>query len=174
MNKIIGKRYAFCDFSNISSYPNPVPSRDEWENILPRFQGEEWEVPVEHLLYFHHFIHRLQVVHKDVHIKLFWYSLEGIARDWYQSLPISSISSLAYFHAPFHLFCKGIFSADLLYSKCYHEFNLLNKELNIHDEYVAVGDTSYCDQDINEFQDDNHIIDAFDIVSNASIDLGCH
>ena len=127
MNKILAKRYAFCDFSNISGYPNLVPSIDEWENSLPGFRGEEWKVPAEHLLDFHDFIHRLQVVHEDVHIKLFWYSLEEIARDWYRSLPISSISSLVDFHAAFLLFCKGIFSNDLLYSICCHQFNLLNK-----------------------------------------------
>ena len=66
MNKILAKRYAFCDFSNIFGYPNPFPSRDEWENSLPRFRGEEWEVPVEQLLDFHDFIHWLQVVHEDV------------------------------------------------------------------------------------------------------------
>ena len=138
--------------------------------VFPNF----WEVPAQHLLDFHDCIHRLQIVHEDVQIKLFGYSLEGISHDWYWSLPISSISSLADFHAAFHFFCKGIFSADLLYPDCCHELNLLNKELNIHDEYDAAGDTSYCDQDINEFQDDNHIIYAFDIVSNASTDLGCH
>ena len=66
MNKILANRYAFCDFPNISGYPNSVPSRDEWENILPIFRGEEWEVPAEHLLDFHDFIHWLQVVHEDV------------------------------------------------------------------------------------------------------------
>ena len=104
-----------------------MPSRDEWENSLPIFRGEEWEVSAEHLLDFHDFIHRLQVVHEDVHIKIFWYSLEGISCYWYRSLPIASISSLEDFHTSFHLFCKEIFSADLLYSKCCHEFNLLNK-----------------------------------------------
>jgi len=39
------KRYAFCDFSSIYGYPNLVPSRDEWENSLPIFHGEDWEVP---------------------------------------------------------------------------------------------------------------------------------
>ena len=124
-------------------------------------------MPAEHLLDFHDFIHRLQVVHEDVQIKLFWYSLEVIVRIWYWSLIISSISSLAYFHASFHLFCKGRFSADLLYFECCHEFNLLNKELKIHEEYAAIGVTSYCDKHINELQDDNHSIDAFEIVSNA-------
>jgi hypothetical protein len=78
---------------------------------LPRFRGEEWEVPAEHLLDFHDYIHRLQIVHEDVQIKLFGFSLEGIARDWYRSLPIASINSLADFHAAFHVFCKeNIFS----------------------------------------------------------------
>jgi hypothetical protein len=93
MNKILAKRYAFCDFSKIVGFPNPVPSRDEWENSIPRFRGEEWEVPAEHLLDFHDFIHRLQIVHEDVQIKLFGFSLEGIARDWYD-LFLLQVSSL--------------------------------------------------------------------------------
>ena len=46
--------------------------------------------------------------------------------------------------------------------------------MNIHEEYATIGDTSYCDQDINELQDDNHSTNYFDIVSNASTDIGCH
>jgi hypothetical protein len=129
MNRILAKRYAFCDFSSIVGFPNQVPSRDEWENSLPRFHGEEWEVPAEHLLDFHDYMHRLQVVHEDVQIRLFCFSLEGIARDWYRSLPNASISSLADFHAAFHVFCKDIFSADLLFPECCHEFNLLKVDL---------------------------------------------
>ena len=81
MNQILEKKYAFYDFSKIVGFPNPVPSRDEWERSIPRFWGEEWEVPVEHLLDFHDFIHRLEIVHEDVQIKIFRYSLEGIALD---------------------------------------------------------------------------------------------
>ena len=147
MNQILAKTYAFYDFSKIVGFPNPVHNRDEWKCSIPRFRGEYWEVLAEHLLDFHDCIPWLQILHEDVHIKLFGYLLEGIARNWYWSLPIASISSLENFHAAFHLFCKGIFSADLLYPECCHEFNLLNKELNIHDEYVTVGDTSYCDQE---------------------------
>ena len=109
MNKILAKKYAFCDFSSIAGFPNPIPTRDEWENSLPRFQGEEWEVPAEHLLDFHDYMHRLQVVHEDVQIRLFCFSLEGIASDWYWSLPRASVSSLAEFHVAFHLFCKTKF-----------------------------------------------------------------
>jgi hypothetical protein len=171
MNKILAKRYAFCDFSSIVGFPNQVPTRDEWENSLPRFRGEEWEVPAEHLLDFHDYMHRLQVVHEDVQIRLFCFSLEGIARDWYQSLPIASISSLADFHAAFHVFCKGIFPADLLYPQCCHEFQLLTKELDTHE--VVVEDILHYDQEISDSHHDN-FSDAFDIVLNASTVLGCH
>jgi hypothetical protein len=116
----------FCDFSNIVGYPNAVPSRNEWECSIPIFRGEEWEVPTEHLMDFHDFIHLLEIMHEDVQIKLFGFSLEGIVRYWYQSLLIASISSLVYFHVAFHLFCKDIFSANLLYPKCCHDFHLLN------------------------------------------------
>jgi hypothetical protein len=163
----------FCDFSKIVGFPNPVPSRDEWERSIPRFRGEEWEVPAEHLLDFHDFIHRLEIVHEDVQIKLFRYSLEGIALDWCQSLPIASINSLADFHAAFHLFCKGIFSADLLYPECCHDFNLLNKDPNIHEDFAAAEDISHHDQGIVDPHYDNHG-DAFDIVLNASMLDGCH
>ena len=81
MNQILAKRYAFYDFSNIIGFPNPFPSRDEWEHSILRFRGEEWEVPTEHLLDFHDFIYRLEIVHEDVQINLFRYSLEGIALD---------------------------------------------------------------------------------------------
>jgi hypothetical protein len=73
----MNKRYAFCDFSKIVGFPNPVPSRDEWENSLPRFRGEEWEVPAEHLLDFHDLIHRLQIIHEDVQIKIFRVFIRG-------------------------------------------------------------------------------------------------
>jgi hypothetical protein len=53
MDKILTQRYSFCDFSKIVSFPNPVPSRDEWEGFFPRFIGEDWEVPAEFLLDFH-------------------------------------------------------------------------------------------------------------------------
>jgi hypothetical protein len=130
-------------------------------------------VPAEHLLYFHDFIHRLEIVHEDVQIKLFRFSLEGIARDWYLSLPVTSISSLAYFHAAFHLFCKEIFSDDFLYPECCHEFNLLNKELDIHEEYDAIENTLQYDREIGDPHYDN-CGEAFDIIPNASIVLGCH
>jgi len=51
---------------------------------------------------------------------------------------------------------------------------LLSKELDSHEEYVAVEDTSHYDQEIGDMQSDNHSVDAFDIISNVSTILGCH
>jgi hypothetical protein len=82
MENIFSQRYAFYDFSKIVDFPNLESSRDEWESSLPKFQGEWWEVPAEHLLDFHDFIHQLHIVHEDVQINLFRYSLEGISHDW--------------------------------------------------------------------------------------------
>jgi hypothetical protein len=169
----MNKRYAFCDFSKIVGFPNPMPSRDEWERSIPRFRGEEWEVPAEHLLDFHDFIHRLEIIHEDVQIKLFGFSLEGIARDWYRSLPLSSVSSLADFHAAFHVFCKDQFPDDFLYPECCHEFNLFNKDPNINEDFAAVENTLHYDRGIADPHYDNHS-DAFDIVLDSSIKDGCH
>jgi len=107
MDKILAQRHDLCDFSKIIGFPNPVPNRDECESSLPKFRGEEWELPTKHLLDFHDFIHQIHIVHGYVQINLFKYSLEGIAHDWCQSLPIANISSLTGFRASFNSFCKG-------------------------------------------------------------------
>jgi hypothetical protein len=170
MNQILAKRYAFCDFSSIVGFPNQVPARDEWENSLPRFRGEEWEVPAEHLLDFHDYMHRLQIVHEDVQIRLFCFSLEGIARDWYRSLPNASVSSLADFHVAFHVFCKDHFPADLLFPECCHEFNL--SKVDLQEEYAAEENTLHHDHEVIDSPQEN-LSDAFDIISNALADVCC-
>jgi hypothetical protein len=178
-------------------------------------------------------------------MKMFMFSLYGDARQWYFSLPPSSISSLKDFHSTFTEHCKRYFSDDFAFDNCcdeyelhckledvnieralphniqqpfndlqdvvfshQHELQMDNKETEcsltilksdcyefeemvplatqrddheyIHDvlndsfeEYVATGDIYLCNQDIGGLQVDNHSIDAFDIVSNASINLGC-
>jgi hypothetical protein len=62
MDNILAQRYGFYDFSNIVGFLDPMPSRDDWESILPKLQGEEWEIPAVHLLNFHYFIHQLHIV----------------------------------------------------------------------------------------------------------------
>jgi hypothetical protein len=137
MDNILAHRYAFYDFSNIFGFPNPKPSRDEWESRLPKFRGEEWEVPAEHLLYFHDFIHQLHIVHEDVHINIFRYSLEGISRDWCRSLPIASINSLTCFHAAFNSFCKEYISSGHIYENYCDEFSFLHKDSSSHENHIC-------------------------------------
>jgi hypothetical protein len=172
MNKILSKRYVFCDFSKIVGFPNPVPSSDEWEHNLPRFRGEEWEVPAEHLLDFHDFIHRLEIVHEDVQIRLFFFSLEGIACEWCRSLPNASVSSLTDFHSTFNSFCKELFPDDLLYPECCHEFHLLTKDSDVHEKYVAIENTLQYPEIVDPHYDSHE--DALNIVSDSSIKDDCH
>lgn len=154
MDAILSKRYALCDFSKIYGFPNPVPNRDEWEGFLPRFRGEDWEVPAEHLLNFHECISKLKVVHEDVMIKLFRYSLEGKSRDWCKSLPIVSVSALRGFHAAYHSFCKESYSADLLYERCCYEFDLLTRGSENHEEHVCEGNIAVPESVHHNFQED--------------------
>jgi hypothetical protein len=130
-------------------------------------------VPAEHLLDFHDYMHRLQVVHEDVQIRLFCFSLEGIAHDWYRSLPNASVSSLADFHAAFHVFCKDHFPADLLYPQCCHEFHSSTKDSDVHEEYVAEENTLHYDQEIADSHHDSHE-DVTNTVSNLFIKDDCH
>jgi hypothetical protein len=88
--------------------------------------------------------------------------------------PYCQFHLFADFHAAFHLFCKEIFSADLLYPECCHEFHLLNKDSDSHEEYDVIGNTSHCDRDIDDLHDGDLSIHAFDIVPNASTVLNCH
>ena len=79
MEAILARRYAIFYFSNVPGFPNPMPERNYWEISLPKFKGEDWEVPAEFLLDFHEYMRQLGIVHKFVLIKMFRYSLEGKA-----------------------------------------------------------------------------------------------
>jgi hypothetical protein len=147
MDKILAQRYAFYDFSKIVSFPNPMPSRDEWEGCLPRFRGENWEVPAEFLLYFHEYLLKLKFLHEDVLIKLFRYSLDGAAHDWCRSLSIANVSSLKSFHISFHSFYEDKFSVDFLYQECCHEFDLLYKGSYNHER------SSYVEENVTVEED---------------------
>jgi hypothetical protein len=171
MEKILAKRYGFCDFSNIAGFPHPVPTINEWDDYLPRFRGSKYDHPGEHLFNFHQCMLEHGFVHEDVLIKLFKFSLEGNAREWCQSLPAVSIHSLKDFHVAFNSYYEKIYSADLLFPECCHEFHL--SKLELHEEYVVVEDTIHHDQEIIDSPHDN-LSDAFDIISNAPTDVCCH
>ena len=57
-------------------------------------------------------------------MKLFVYSLDGGVREWFQSLPAGTISSLKELHEAFHYYCKGLYSHDSLLHNCYEEFKI--------------------------------------------------
>jgi hypothetical protein len=107
MDVILARRFSPFDFSVVPGYPNPVPHVDEWQGRLPKFKEGTDDNPAEHLLEFHELMHQLNISHEDVLMNMFMYSLEGDARDWYRSLPLSSISSLQEFHTVFHDHCKS-------------------------------------------------------------------
>jgi hypothetical protein len=44
--------------------------------------------------------------------------LENYARQWYKTLPASSISSLEDFHDAFYSYCKRIYPAEKLFEHC--------------------------------------------------------
>jgi hypothetical protein len=113
MEAILARRFAPFNFLVVPGYPNPVPHIDEWQGRLPKFKEGIDDNPVEHLLEFHELMHHLDIFHEDVLMNMFMYSLEGDAREWYRSLPPSSISSLKEFHATFSNHCKRLFSVDV-------------------------------------------------------------
>jgi hypothetical protein len=243
---LLARRFAPLDFSSVPGFPHPVPNMSEWGDFLPIFKESKEDNPAEHLLKFHECMDLLDLPHEDVRMKMFMFSLYGDARQWYFSLPPSSISSLKDFHKAFTKHCKRYFSDEFAFDNCCDEYELHCKleEVNlkrasphnmpqpvndfqgivfshqnelqmdyketerslsilksdcheleemvslatqredhkcIHDvvndsseEYVAIGDIHHCNSDVGNLREDNHSIDAFDIVSNASTYLGCH
>jgi hypothetical protein len=168
MEAIFAQRFVFCDFSNIVGFPNPMLSRDEWEGFLPTFKGEYWEVSAEHLLDFHEFVHERQIVHKDVHIKLFRYSLKGEALDWCRSLPASSINSLASFHDAFNTFYKEKFPAESLFENCCDVFE---KHIQQKADFSSVfqNKNHVSEEDLQDTMDDN-VEEERNVFSNLSQD----
>ena len=64
-------------------------------------------------------------------MKMFMYSLYGDARQWYFSLPPSSISSLKDFHKAFIEHCKRYYSDEFAFDNCFEEY-----KLHVEDEKV--------------------------------------
>jgi hypothetical protein len=181
MENILAQRFTFCDFSQIVGFPNALPDRDEWEDFLPQFHAKSSKIPAEHLLDFHEVIHRLNIMHEDVQIKLFRYSLKGAALDWCRSLPTASIHSLTDFHTTFNSFCKDYYPADCLYENYCEEFSLLHEASagpvdHVCDEAFTV-EESIGYENIEVLNDINYVsprTKASDIISDASFLLDVH
>jgi hypothetical protein len=100
-----------------------VPPPSEWMDYLPTFKEDKGDNPAQHLITFHQCMDQLDIHHEDVLMKMFMYSLKGDAREWYFSLPASSIFSLRYFHVAFNEHCKRYFYKELIFEHCCEEFH---------------------------------------------------
>jgi hypothetical protein len=120
-------------------------------------------------------------VHDDVRIKIFRYSLEGIARDWCRSLLVASINSLTRFHAAFNSFCKEYFPGERLFEGCCNEFSSLHKYSASHgspicdEEFIVEENIYHEDHEVlNDIHYDRNNIEMSGIISNVSIVLNVH
>jgi len=72
------------------------------------------------------------IIHEDVKMKLFMFSLDQEARVWYRSLPRPSISSLKDFHSVLNSFCRTSYAHKFLFEGCCEYYD--SKEtLKAHD-----------------------------------------
>jgi hypothetical protein len=143
MDKILARRFAPFNFSAIPSFPNVVPTIDEWVDFFPIFKEHKEDNPAQHLREFHELMHQWEIHHEDVLLKMFMFSLAGDARKWYHSLPPASISSLEQFHATFNRHCQKFYSSKFICHNCCEEY-----EDNDHD--MVVPNKSYEDEDHEE------------------------
>ena len=110
------------NFSVVSIFPHLVPNIKDWGSLPPKFKNDEDDSLAKQLLEFHELMHKLGIVHEDVSINLFMYSLEGDTHEWFTSLPLSSVSSFNEFHITFHGHCKSCFLDEVLFEHCCEEF----------------------------------------------------
>jgi hypothetical protein len=94
MDKILAQRFSPFNFSIVLGFPNVVPTMDEWGDYFPIFRERKEDNPARHLHEFHELMLQWEIHHEDVLMKMFMFSLDGDAHEWYQSLPPASISSL--------------------------------------------------------------------------------
>ena len=87
---------------HIPGFPHKLP-QIEWDKNLPRFQDEKSDDPLLHLIKFHIHVWGLKYKwHKDCLMKIFMLTLEGKAREWYESLRPGSLFSLKDIHKEFY------------------------------------------------------------------------
>jgi hypothetical protein len=146
MDKILARRFSPFDFSDVSGFPNVVPTMDEWGNYLPIFREHKEDNLAQHLCEFHELMHQWKIHHEDVLLKNFMFSLAGDAHEWYHSLPPASISSLREFHATFNRRCQKFYSSDFVCHNCCEEYE-------DNDQDMTVSNEIYEDEDCEEEED---------------------
>jgi hypothetical protein len=139
MDKILARRFSPFNFSVVPGFPNVVPTPNEWGDYLPIFRERKEDNPAQHLHEFHELMHQWEIHHEDVLMKMFMFSLAGDAREWYQSLPPASISSLEQFHAAFNKHCQRYYSSEFICHNCC-------KGCEDHDQDMVVSYESYEDE----------------------------
>jgi hypothetical protein len=174
---LLARRFAPLDFSTVPGFPHPVPSIDIWGDHLPRFAEKKGDNPSDHLIRFHQCMIQLDINHEDVLMKMFVFSLEGDAREWYRSLPPSSISSLKEFHTVFHHRCERFFSREILLEGCCEEFHShIQNVYSSSCEHEILSIVVVQEEDLHNTNgyNENYIsVDASDIISvaHAAFDL---
>ena len=83
MESILARRFSPFDFSIVPGFPNDVPTIYEWVDHLPRFKGDYYDHPAQHLIEFHQYMDQQNINHEDILMKMFMYSLEGEVIQWY-------------------------------------------------------------------------------------------
>ena len=93
-------------------------------------------------------------------MKMFMYSLEQDAREWYFSLPTASISSLKEFHTCFQKHCKYMFSAEFSFKDCCEQadfYNTIYDSKNHDDKYNQGFKTCHEEVVVSEFIEDEEV-----------------
>lgn len=103
------------DFTGITGNPHDLPAFYEWNKYLPKFNRMEYEDPYQHLQEFHECMEQQGIIHEDVKMKLFLFSLDLEARLWFRYLPLSTISSLKDFHLVFNSSCITYYPHKFLF-----------------------------------------------------------
>ena len=139
MEAILARRFAPFNFAAVPGFPHPVLTMPEWEDFLLIFRERKEDNPADHLIKFHECMNLLDLQHEDVRMKMFMYSLDGDAREWYFSLPPSNISSLKDFHTVFHELFKRYFSYEFLFENCCEEYELHDEIEDINRKEIVLG-----------------------------------
>jgi hypothetical protein len=58
MEAILARRFSPFNFSFVPSFPNVVPTIDEWGDLLPRFREHRDDNPADHLLELQELMHQ--------------------------------------------------------------------------------------------------------------------
>jgi hypothetical protein len=141
MERILARRFAPFNFSVVPSFPNVVPTPNEWGDYFPIFRECKEDNPAQHLHDFHELMHQWEIHHEDVLLKMFMFSLAGDAREWYHSLPPAKISSLGEFHAAFTRHCQAFYSCKFICHDCLEEYE--DSDQNLVDSDRACGDEDH-------------------------------